>query len=671
MKNKILQISKWSAALSAAVLMLPFLGSAQTTESADVFMANADTYLRSTNPDGGTNYGANTTMFVRNSTSAYHQMGLVRFDLTGFNLPANVQLDSAKVFLTVGGTLSAAADVRVISIDDSYDGWDELGITWNSYKAGDLDTIGTIATTRVTTRGAQYSWDVTSHIENEVVYGNKIVSLALFQNYNTGANTTFVTRDSVTDDANKPHLILYTHEVEVKVIDLVAAPDAAGSSVQLDWKTATESNTDYAVVERSTDGVNFTEISSQLPAQGTSTDTTAYAYTDNSPVMGYTNYYRIKYVLTDNTTYSSEVLTVPMFKSVEAIEDTYVQLGNSGANHGLESRILVKNDGNSTYSRISFIKFDLSGYTGTPQAVKLHLSIFGANGSFPASTIWYLWNVEDDSWSETVITGRDYPSLSDSTQIVSSLPGTTVGPVEFEVPLDIVEAAMAADGILSLAITSNNINSTDDVSFVSRDTSDASLRPQLLISEDPADNVTPVTLSELQASLGGSTIVLTWKAFTELGTDRFEIERSGDGSAFVKIGELPARGTATGTKTYTFTDVNPLSGVNYYRVKAVDLNGVFSYTNIASHRSNAAALTAWKLFPNPVLRGQSISLSGAQGAVAARIVDFSGRVLSVQQLNGAHQRSVQTTGLASGVYYVQLLGEGGISLGQAQKVIIR
>ena len=148
MKQRILPIVKWTSVLSFALLLLPNCLLAQ--EDSTGFIANADTYLRSTKPDNTANYGNLTFMNVRNSTSSYMQMGVVRFDASSVSLPATIQLDSAKVFMTVGNGLNAAINVRLISVADSYDAWDENAITWDSYKSGDLDTTGNVATTRVT-----------------------------------------------------------------------------------------------------------------------------------------------------------------------------------------------------------------------------------------------------------------------------------------------------------------------------------------------------------------------------------------------------------------------------------------------------------------------------------------------------------------------------------------
>lgn len=669
MKTRILQFTKWALSLLAVMLILPDAVLAQ--EDSTAFIANADTYLRSTSPDNSANYGTKTIIYVRNSTSAYQQLGLIRFDASSFDLPASVQLDSAKVYLTVGGVLNTAINVSLISVTD--DNWDENSITWDSYKNDGPDTIATVATSYVAAKQIRYSWDVTNYLREELVTGNKIVSLAVFQDYNTGANTTFIAHDSITDNQNKPLLALFTHAVPVKVVYLTPTLNRATSSITLNWKTPAEQNTSYAVVQRSTDGSNFTDISSHLSVQGVKTDTTTYTFTDNSAIAGYTNYYRIKFVMTDNSTYLSDIVSQPFFVQIETQEDSYVQLANNGTNHGTETKFLVKNDGNSSYSRIAFLKFDLSGISGTPQAGKLHLTINSANSGI-GSTSWYLWNINDDSWSENTITGKNYPDMSDSSQIIATEPGRSTGSVDFNIPVNVIRDALAADGILSLAITSDNKGSTDDVSFVSRDSSNNEARPIILISEDPADNVTPVSLSKLTARISTSGIDLSWKAFTELNSERFDVQRSADGHIFEVIGNVKGRGTATTAKSYEYKDVTPLRGMNYYRLKVLDKNGEFSYSNIAAINAGTDSNRAdWKLYPNPVHSGQTIhlSLEKLNRTVTIRIMDATGRILKIQNQAESKNLTVSTSGFAPGIYYIQLLNGDGQQIGQRHKILIK
>ena len=71
-------------------------------------------------------------------------------------------------------------------------------------------------------------------------------------------------------------------------------------------------------------------------------------------------------------------------------------------------------------------------------------------------------------------------------------------------------------------------------------------------------------------------MVLSWKTASEINNSHFEIERSNNGKDFIKIGEIAGQGTSNSTKRYQFTDKNPGSAQQYYRLKQVDFDGKFT-----------------------------------------------------------------------------------------------
>jgi Subtilase family/Secretion system C-terminal sorting domain len=98
-------------------------------------------------------------------------------------------------------------------------------------------------------------------------------------------------------------------------------------------------------------------------------------------------------------------------------------------------------------------------------------------------------------------------------------------------------------------------------------------------------------------------VLAFWKTASEFNVDRFEIEvaRGSDEfrqNRFVKIGEVDSRGNATTDQQYSFVDIeNNKSGVRYYRLKIVDVDGSFSYSAIRpvvfTEEMN------WQVYPNP------------------------------------------------------------------------
>ncbi len=109
----------------------------------------------------------------------------------------------------------------------------------------------------------------------------------------------------------------------------------------------------------------------------------------------------------------------------------------------------------------------------------------------------------------------------------------------------------------------------------------------------------PVTLTELKAYYVNNTITVDWKVVLETDIEKYEVERSADGRAFVKIGEVTALGTS-GTINYSFPDISPLNPVNFYRLKIIDRTSGDRYTTIVRVDLSSTVKKGIRIFPNPV-----------------------------------------------------------------------
>ncbi|GAB4133397.1 MAG: hypothetical protein Fur0041_05590 [Bacteroidia bacterium] len=84
----------------------------------------------------------------------------------------------------------------------------------------------------------------------------------------------------------------------------------------------------------------------------------------------------------------------------------------------------------------------------------------------------------------------------------------------------------------------------------------------------------PVELIEFNCSSQNDNISLNWSTATEENNHYFLLERSTDAnSAFLPIAEIPGNGNSSIQHNYSYTDYNPVTGNNYYRLKQIDYNG--------------------------------------------------------------------------------------------------
>lgn len=92
----------------------------------------------------------------------------------------------------------------------------------------------------------------------------------------------------------------------------------------------------------------------------------------------------------------------------------------------------------------------------------------------------------------------------------------------------------------------------------------------------------PVEFTTIRATKNAKSVDVAWQTASELNNEMFVVERSKDGINFTAIGEVEGQGTSTRIQNYLLTDDAPLSGVSYYRVKQVDFDGAYDYSEMVS-----------------------------------------------------------------------------------------
>ena len=140
-------------------------------------------------------------------------------------------------------------------------------------------------------------------------------------------------------------------------------------------------------------------------------------------------------------------------------------------------------------------------------------------------------------------------------------------------------------------------------------------------------NSIPVVLVGFSAALNNDrTISLDWDTKQEVNCSHFEIMRSQDGSVWNEIAVVKAKGYATTESDYSYSDINPASGINYYRLKMVNLDGSFGYTDMKVVQSSI--VTNISFFPNPAIDYVNVSLGEkANTQTTIRLINQAGQVL--------------------------------------------
>lgn len=153
--------------------------------------------------------------------------------------------------------------------------------------------------------------------------------------------------------------------------------------------------------------------------------------------------------------------------------------------------------------------------------------------------------------------------------------------------------------------------------------------PDMILGYFNENGLLPVTFLYVQAQNVLNGIECNWATSFEANNEKFMVERSLDGIQFVGIGEVQGALNSLETKRYRFIDRKPLLGKNYYRIRQIDLDGKYSYSNIISVSNEPdLAFSNWQVKPNP-FSGEIFvfppTLSGIEKNCAVSILDSQGQ----------------------------------------------
>ncbi len=174
-------------------------------------------------------------------------------------------------------------------------------------------------------------------------------------------------------------------------------------------------------------------------------------------------------------------------------------------------------------------------------------------------------------------------------------------------------------------------------------------------------SVLPMSLLSYSASLRADNVVkLSWQTAFENNTKNFIIEKSSDGTNFQKAGIVNAVRNSSVAVNYTFTDMTPSAGINYYKLEEEDQDGNIKYLAIKS-ASLGNRFSKSTVYPNPVI-GNNFTLRSDlnQGANNTYFIsDMSGRIIKTGVITSGEQQ-VNLSQIAPGNYSIKLSNGDGL-----------
>jgi hypothetical protein len=178
--------------------------------------------------------------------------------------------------------------------------------------------------------------------------------------------------------------------------------------------------------------------------------------------------------------------------------------------------------------------------------------------------------------------------------------------------------------------------------------------------------VLPVELTSFTGRSFDCVNTLDWSTASEIGTDKFELQRSTDGFSFETIVDIPALGGPTIATNYTWND-RKANSENFYRLKIVDLDGTIKYSEIITldlRCDQKIQQGEIVVYPNPVQSEAKIEFSlDRDMPVKIRVLDKLGRTVyqqNQQMKKGIYIESLDMTELSNGMYSISVQMDGEV-----------
>ncbi len=190
-----------------------------------------------------------------------------------------------------------------------------------------------------------------------------------------------------------------------------------------------------------------------------------------------------------------------------------------------------------------------------------------------------------------------------------------------------------------------------------------------------ASSALPVEISWFKGQAISTGNLLTWQTSSELINEGFEIQKA-VGNAALEAGRwqvlafVEGHGTTNEVQNYSYTDEHPQAGLNYYRLKQIDFDGKFDYSDIVSvDLTNFENLSNLRVFPNPAPSDELTlhlsesncdpEASGLGQKAIIRLYDQTGR-LALQQTTSSKQQTLNISLLSAGIYLVEVTVGGKV-----------
>lgn len=170
-------------------------------------------------------------------------------------------------------------------------------------------------------------------------------------------------------------------------------------------------------------------------------------------------------------------------------------------------------------------------------------------------------------------------------------------------------------------------------------------------------SILPIRLTNFNLKAIDGSILLSWVTAQEINTRNFDIQSSKDGIQFKTIGTIAASGNSSVQQSYQFTDCCPAAGLVYYRLKSIDQDSKFSYSEI--RKILIPTKNTLSVYPNPAGNGPVlISLSAPlRQPTILQLYNSAGKLTWQKQVKANETKiAIEMSSMPAGVYVLSVIG---------------
>ncbi len=202
----------------------------------------------------------------------------------------------------------------------------------------------------------------------------------------------------------------------------------------------------------------------------------------------------------------------------------------------------------------------------------------------------------------------------------------------------------------------NNVPNTENIYLVAQGRTNASCGGNICNQTfvQVAPKPVPVKMVEFDGVQIDDFVLLEWTTESEIQNEGFVIESSQNSKDFVEIGFVQGNGTTTETKSYRFRSEFNSSSISYYRLKQIDYDGAFEYSEIINIKKAEREYDfSFDFYPNPIGSEVLIFELPELSFANIEVIDNTGKRIIFQNINGSDLQlntSTWTPGLYNVIY---------------------